>query len=119
MFFMVRTYIALQVDNKNQKNTYVELISLNDPMKPFTINVFDRSKLMQDKLSITDVKVYKNNIYILDYYSGLILLDVDDKNVFRQRGSYKIGIGFRNFGIYQNRYGSKEILAIADRNRII
>ena len=116
---MVRAYIALEDDNKSQQNTYIELIFLNNPMKPFTINIFDRSRLQQDKLSITDVKIYKDNIYILDYFSGLIQLDINDKNVFRLRGSYKIGTGFRNLGIYQNRYGSKELLAFADRNKII
>jgi hypothetical protein len=88
-------------------------------MKPFTISIFDRSRLQQDKLSITDVKIYKDNIYILDYFSGLIQLDINDKNVFRLRESYKIGTGFCNLGIYQNRYGSKELLAFADRNKII
>ena len=88
-------------------------------MKPFTLSIFDRSKLLQDKLSITDFKVYKNNIYILDYFSGLIELDVNDKNLFRLKGTYKIGTGFFNLGLYFNRYGSKVLLAFAYRNKII
>jgi hypothetical protein len=92
---------------------------LNNPFKPFVVSIFDRSNLNKEKLSITDIKIYKDSIYILDYYSGLIQLGVAPKNVYYIIGSYHIGTGFYNLGLYVSKTSSKSSLAFADRNKII
>lgn len=65
------------------------------------------------------MKINQNSIYLLDYYSGLIQLDVTEKNLLTIAGTYKIGTGFYNLGIYFNKFGSKVLVTLADRNKII
>lgn len=52
--YLIRAHFAEYVDEAHRHNTYAEIISVNNPMKPWTIRVMDRSFLHQDKLSITD-----------------------------------------------------------------
>lgn len=54
MTYLIRAYFAEYIDQVHRHNTYAEIISLSNPMKPWTIRVMDRSFLHQDKLSITD-----------------------------------------------------------------
>lgn len=53
--YLIRAYFAENVDDEFSTNTYAEILSVDNPMKPFTIRVMDRSFLGQDKLSITDI----------------------------------------------------------------
>lgn len=52
--YLIRAYFAEHVDDHFDDNTYCEIMSVNNPMKPWTIRVMDRSFLHQDKLSIMD-----------------------------------------------------------------
>lgn len=52
--YLVRTYLAEGVDESNRKNTYVEIMSLIDPLKPRTIQIIDGAFLQLDQLSIMD-----------------------------------------------------------------
>jgi len=52
--YLIRAYLAEFVDEIHRRNTYVEIISLSNPMKPWTIRVMDRSFLHQESLAITD-----------------------------------------------------------------
>lgn len=52
--YLIRAYFAEHVDDHYDDNTYAEIMSVNNPMKPWTISVMDRSFLYQNKLSIMD-----------------------------------------------------------------
>jgi hypothetical protein len=71
-------------------------------MKPWTIRVMDRSFLHQDKLSITDFEVYLGNIYILDFYSGVITFDITPQQTIQIDGRYRTDSGFTKMGIFSN-----------------
>ena len=52
--YLIRSYFANAVDPLHRDNTYAEIISLQNPMKPWTVRVMDRSFLHQNRLAITD-----------------------------------------------------------------
>lgn len=64
--YLLRAYLSDGVDDNHDHNTYLEFIAVNDPFKPFTLKVMDRSFLGQDKLAITDFKMYRGDAYLLD-----------------------------------------------------
>ena len=99
---MVRAYFADSVDELSAHNTYLEIMLINNPLKPWTIKVMDRSYLNQDKLSITDFKIYLGDIYILDYHSGVISFDLTPSQNIIIKGRYRSESGFHKMGIYSN-----------------
>ena len=71
-----------------------------DPFKPRTMKIMDRSYLHQDKLSITDFKLYMGNLYLLDYHSCVIIFDITPNQNILITGRYRTDSGFRRFGVY-------------------
>jgi hypothetical protein len=98
----MRAYFADGVNPEQMHNTYVEILLINDPYKPWAIKVMDRSFLHQDQLSITDFKVYLGDIYILDYHSGVISFDITPSQNLVIKGRYRTDSGFRRLAIYSN-----------------
>lgn len=62
----------------------------------------DRSYIHQDKLSITDFKIYLGDIYILDYHSGVISFDITPSQNIVIKGRYRTESGYHRLGIYSN-----------------
>ena len=116
--YMVRAYFASPDDPNNNHNTYLEILNVNDPLKPWTMAIVDRSFLHQDKLSITDFKVYLDQIYILDFHSGMIRLMITDAEDLVITGRYRSDSGFTKMGIYSDNYDNSFILAFANRHAI-
>lgn len=99
--YLIRAYFAEHVDQWDH-NTYLEIMSVNNPLKPWTIRVMDRSFLHQDKLSIMDFDVYLGDIYILDYHSGVIRFDITTSQTIVITGRYRTDSGFRRMGVYSS-----------------
>jgi hypothetical protein len=114
----MRAYFADAVDPHHATNTYVEILLINDPFRPWTIKVMDRSFLHQDKLAITDFKIYLGDIYILDYHSGVISFDLTPSQNIIIKGRYRSSSGFRKMGIYSNNLANEVLLALANEHGI-
>lgn len=116
--YLIRAYFAEHVDEHYSENTYVEIMSVNNPMKPWTIRVMDRSFLHQDKLSITDFEVYLGDIYILDYFSGVIKFDITPAQTIVITGRYRTDSGFTKLGVYSNNLDNEFLLVLAHDHAI-
>lgn len=93
-------------------------MSVNNPLKPWTIRVMDRSFLYQSKLSIMDFEVYLGDIYILDYHSGVIKFDISTSQTIIIVGRYRTDSGFRKMGVYSNNMDNECILVLAHDHAI-
>lgn len=100
--YLIRAYFAEHVDEHFDENTYAEILSVNNPLKPWTIRVMDRSFLHQTKLSIMDFEVYLGDIYLLDYHSGVIKFDISTSQTIIITGRYRTDSGFTKLGVYSN-----------------
>lgn len=89
-----------------------------DPFKPRTIKVLDRSFLHQDKLSITDFKLYMGNMYILDYHSGVIVFDITPNQNIVIEGRYRTDSGFMRLGVYSGTLDNQVLFALATKYSI-
>lgn len=75
-------------------------MTVNDPMRPRTLKVIDRTFLHEDKLSITDFKIYYGLIYILDSNNGVSALGITKSQHVLILGRYRTDSGFKKMGIY-------------------
>lgn len=88
-------------------------------MKPWTIRVMDRSFLHQDKLSITDFEIYLGDIYILDYFSGVIKFDISKQQTILIVGRYRTDSGYTKLGVFSNNLDNEFLLLLAHNHSII
>jgi hypothetical protein len=117
--YLIRAYFASHVDEVHRRNTYVELMSVNNPMKPWTIRVMDRSFLHQDSLAITDFEVYLGDIYILDYHSGVIKFDISNQQTIVIVGRYRTDSGYTKMGVYSNNLDNEFLLVLAHNHTVM
>lgn len=59
------------VDEKNENNTYVDVIMMTKPYDPWVVAVIDRTFVKTSTLRVSDIRVYLSEIYVLDYTKGL------------------------------------------------
>ena len=90
----------------------------NDPFKCRTLRVIDRSFLHEDKLSITDFKVYYGAIYMLDYHNGVSVFTISNSQHVLVRGRYRTDSGFQKLGIYVGNIDHEVIFALANYHAI-
>jgi hypothetical protein len=88
-------------------------------MKPWTVRIMDRSFLHQKKLSITDIDVYLGDLYILDYFSGLIRFDISKQQSILIVGRYRTDSGFTSFGVYSSNLVNQFLLVMAHNHTIL
>jgi hypothetical protein len=117
--YLFRSYFAEAVDHLHRHNTYAEIISLQNPMKPWTVRVLDRSFLHQDKLAITDFEVYLGDVYLLDYFSGVIKFDITKQQTIVVVGRYRTDSGFTRLGVYSNNMDNEFLLVLAHNHTIL
>lgn len=89
-----------------------------DPFKPRTLKVMDRSYLHQDKLSITDFKLYMGNMYLLDYHSGVIVFDITPNQNILITGRYRTDSGYMRLGVYSSNLDNEILFALATNHAI-
>ena len=97
----MRAYEAQGVDEANRENTYMELFSARDPYKLEVLQLIDRTFIHAKTMSITDVKVYMNDIFFLDYLNGLYRLDVQRSQELAITGRYDKD-GYYKFSVYSD-----------------
>ena len=111
--YLIRAYFADSIDHQNAHNTYLEIMTFVDPFKPRTLKIMDRSYLHQDKLSITDFKLYMGNMYVLDYHSGVIIFDITPSQNILITGRYRTDSGYLRFGVYSSNLDNEVLFALA------
>lgn len=116
--YLMRIYYADGVDEANKNNTYFELLSANNPYKPFVIKVIDRSFLDMPTFTIMDFKLYLGDMYLLDYHQGIIRMDITGAQHVLITGRYRTDSGFRRFGVYSNNLDNEFLLVLANRHAI-
>lgn len=116
--YLWRAYFADSVDESHRNNTYAELLLINDPFKPWPIKLMDRSFLHQEKLSITDFKIYLGDMYILDWHTGVISFDITMSQNIVIKGRYRSSSGFSRLGVYTNNLDNEVLLALANDHGI-
>lgn len=116
--YLIRAYFADSIDPHNAHNTYLEIMTFVDPFKPRTLKVMDRSFLHQDKLSITDFKLYMGNMYLLDYHSGVIVFDITPSQNILITGRYRTDSGFIRLGVYSSNLDNEVLFALATDHAI-
>lgn len=89
-----------------------------DPFKPRTLKVMDRSFLHQDRLSITDFKLYMGNMYLLDYHSGVIVFDITPNQNILITGRYRTDSGYIRLGVYSSNLDNEILFALATNHAI-
>lgn len=78
----------------------------------------DRSFLHQDKLSITDFKLYMGNMYLLDYHSGVIVFDITPNQNILITGRYRTDSGYMRLGVYSSNLDNEILFALATNHAI-
>ena len=96
----MRAYFGDAVNHEQSHNTYLEIMLVNEWKWPVTLKIMDRSFLLQDKLSITDFKVYLGDMYILDYHSGVTRFDITEAQDILITGRYRSNGGYIRMGVY-------------------
>jgi hypothetical protein len=100
--YLMRIYFADGVDDANRENTYFEIMSANNPKKPFVLKVIDRSFLDLDRMAIMDFKLYLGDMYLLDYHQGVLRLDITGSQQLIITGRYRTDSGFTKMGVFSN-----------------
>lgn len=116
--YLMRIYFAEGVDNNNRDNTYFEIMSANDPKRPFVLKVVDRSFLDLDRLAIMDFKLYLGDMYLLDYHQGLIRLDITGAQKILITGRYRSDSHFTKFGVYSSNLDNEFLLVFSNRHAV-
>lgn len=116
--YLIRSYFADAVDPKYAHNTYLEIMTFVDPFKPRTLKVMDRSYIHQDRLSITDFKLYMGNMYLLDFHSGVIIFDITSAQNILITGRYRTDSGFHRLGVFSSNLDNKVLFALATDHAI-
>lgn len=116
--YLVRVYMADGVDMHHRDNTYLEVMTLTNPIWPKTLKIVDRSFLNQKNLQITDFKLYMGNMFITDYHSGVIVFNLNPDQHIAIFGRYRSDSGFLRLGIYSGNEDDEFILALANSHAI-
>jgi len=115
--YLLRSYFADGVSPAHSLNTYVDVFILNDPMRPWSLKVIDRTLLQQNELSIMDIKMYLGDIYLLDGRKGLYRMDITIHQQLLITGRYQ-GQGFTRFGVYSNNLDDAFEIALANSHSV-
>lgn len=72
------------------ENTYIEVFLISDPSDPWIVEIIDRSFLNTKALSISDVKIYLGEIFILDHKMGLYRVYINTEEDLKLNGYYEV-----------------------------
>ena len=116
--YLLRAYFADGVDAHHNHNTYFEIFTFNDPLKPRLLKVIDRSFLGQDRLSITDFKPYDGLIFMLDFHSGMTIFDITGAQHVQIDYRYRTDSGYMRMAPYNGHLDNELIVAFANNHAI-
>jgi hypothetical protein len=89
-----------------------------DAFHPRTLKVIDRSFLHLTRLTITDVQLYMGNIYLLDFHSGVTVLDFTPSQHIIITGRYATNSGYLRLGVYSGNLDNHILFALANQHAI-
>lgn len=117
--YMLRTYFSDGVDKEHSDNTYMEIfiVPVEDPTEIEPLRVIDRTFLNLNVLRIMDVQLYLDDIFLLDYDTGLFRLDILQSQIVAITGRYR-DRGFTKFGIYSDDLQDECIVAVANQHTL-
>lgn len=117
--YMLRTYLSDGVDKEHSDNTYMEvfIVPREDPTEIEPLRVIDRTFLNLNVLRIMDVQLYLDDIFLLDYDTGLFRLDILQSQRVAITGRYR-DRGFTKFGIYSDDMQDECIVALANPHTV-
>lgn len=115
--YLLRSYFSDGVSAAHSLNTYVDVFILNDPARPWSLKVIDRSLLQQKELSIMDIQMYLGDIYLLDHKKGLYRMDITVHQQIIITGRYEAQ-GFTRFGVYSNNLDDAFEIGLANSHSV-
>ncbi len=74
---------------------------ITDPNDPWIVEIIDRAFLNARTLSITDVKIYLGEIFILDKKMGLYRVYINTEEDLKFKGYYEVK-GYDRFAVYSS-----------------
>jgi hypothetical protein len=114
--YIVRAHLAEGVDPGHQNNTYIELIKIEEK-DIVVVGVIDRSFMGMPTLRIMDVNIYNQELFFLDYNSGLHRINITTSEVIKLRASYPCQY-FLKFGVYSDNMDDQLLVAVANEHSI-
>ncbi len=117
--YMLRTYYSDSVDQLHSDNTYMEIfiVPVDDPTDIQPLRVIDRTSLHIPALRIMDAEIYLDDIFLLDFDTGLYRLDILQSQRVAIMGQYR-DYGFTRFGVYSDDYQDECIIALANKHSV-
>lgn len=117
--YMLRSHFADGVDQAHSDNTYMEIfiVPVEDPTEIEPLRVIDRTFLNLKALRIMDAEIYLDDIFLLDYDTGLFRLDILQSQRVEVTGRYR-DFGFTKFAVYSDDYQDELIIALANKHSV-
>ena len=117
--YLLRSYLSDGVDAENSDNTYMEifLVPVEDPTEIEPLSVIDRTFLNLNSLRIMDAEIYLDDIFLLDFDTGLFRLDILQSQRVAITGRYR-DYGFEKFSVYSDDYQDECIIALANKHTV-
>lgn len=117
--YLLRSYFSDGVDERNSDNTYMEvfIVPVEDPTAIEPLSIIDRTLLNLNTLRIMDAEIYLDDIFVLDYDTGLIRLDILQSQKIQIMATYK-DYGFQKFGVYSDDLQDEVLIALSNKHSI-
>jgi hypothetical protein len=117
--YLLRSYLSDGVDAEHGENTYMEifLVPVEDPTDIQPLSIIDRTFLNLNSLRIMDAQIYLDDIFVLDFDTGLWRLDILLSQRVQITGRYR-DYGFVKFGVYSDDYADEVIIALANKHTV-
>lgn len=117
--YLLRSYFSDGVDAEHSDNTYMEIfiVPVEDPTEIEPLRVIDRTFLNLKALRIMDAELYLDDIFLLDYDTGLFRLDILQSQRVAITGRYR-DYGFVKFGVYSDDLQDQLIIALANKHSV-
>jgi hypothetical protein len=106
------------VNEASKDNTYIEVFAMSDLYNPWIIKVIDRSFVSQESLAIADLRIYKQDVYLLDAKKGLYRFDFSRGMDIILTGIYRANQGFTKVAVYQSTLDGRELIALANSHAV-
>lgn len=107
------------MDSAHSDNTYMEIfiVPVEDPTEIEPLRVIDRTFLNLKALRIMDAEIYLDDIFLLDYDTGLFRIDILQSQRVEVTGRYR-DFGFTKFAVYSDDYQDELIIAVANKHSV-
>ena len=90
---------------------------MDEPTEIQPLSIVDRTYLNLKALRIMDAEIYLDDIFVLDYDTGLVRLDILASQRLAITGWYR-DRGFVRFGVYSDDYQDECIIALANKHTV-